>query len=127
MAFPKIIYNPGTGNVTLTFLRPPRRVPNVFKRAERTDTISTAGVKQTILQRIEEFLEFEMEWVSTGADADAWKSFMDYALTGGQFDYYPDASLGTFTTYTLEDQEHVQAYKSVGMWTFKLKFRKVVP
>jgi len=126
MSFPKIVYNPGSGNVTLTFLRPPRKVPYAWETAQRTDTLSSAGVKQSILKRLENFLEFEMEWIARGTDADAWVSFMGYALTGGQFDYYPDASQSGYTTYTLEETDFNLAYKAPGQHTYKMKFRQVV-
>ena len=127
MAFPKIIYNPGSGNVTLQFLRPARKVPYAWQTAERTDTISTAGVKQSILKRIDNFLEFEMEWIARGsAEGDAWVSFMAYALTGGPFSYYPDASQSANTTYTLEETDFNLAYKAPGQHTYKMKFRQVV-
>lgn len=126
MAFPKIVYNPGSGSVTLAFLRPARKVPYAWQTAQRTDTLSTAGVKQSILKRLENFLEFEMEWIARGADADAWVAFMSYALTGGQFDYYPDASLTGHTTYTLEETDFNLAYKAPGQHRYKMKFRAVV-
>lgn len=113
MAYPKIVY-PSGGGTTLTFQVPPRFVPSWAKAAIRTDSISTAGVKQVILQRIEDFLEFTMEWIAAGSDRDAWKSFLDYALQGGNFDYYPDASQGGHTTYTLENQDLKIEYKSAG-------------
>jgi hypothetical protein len=51
---------------------------------------------------------------------------MTFALSGGQFSFYPDASLPAFTNYWLEDTDWVAAYKSPGQCTFKLKFRQVV-
>jgi hypothetical protein len=51
---------------------------------------------------------------------------MQFALGGGQFGYYPDASLPSFTNYWLEDTNWTAAYKSVGQYTFKVKFRQVV-
>jgi hypothetical protein len=125
MANPKIVYNPGSGNVTLTFSRPVRNVPSVDKRADRTDSISTAGVKQTILRRVDEFLTFDLDYVPL-ADMAAWSSFMDYALAGKSFDYYPDASQSAFTTYTLESTTFTAAYRAAGAVHFSLEFRKVV-
>jgi len=59
-------------------------------------------------------------------DVTAWANFMDYALQGGQFSYYPDASQSSFTNYWLEDTDWIAEYKGVGRYTFKLKFRQVV-
>ena len=66
--------------MTLTFLRPPRKVPAYEYNAVRHDNISSAGVREAVLERIETFLEFEMEWVAIGADVQAWNQFMQFAL-----------------------------------------------
>jgi hypothetical protein len=127
MAYPQIIYNPGgAGPVTLLFQRPPRRVPAYNYQVTRHDNISSAGLREAVLERIDSFLELEMEWVADGADVQAWNAFMQFALTGGQFAYYPDASQPDFGNYWLEDTSWVAAYKSAGQRTFKLKFRAVV-
>ena len=126
MSNPKIVYDPGTGPTTLTFLRQPRKVPAYEYNALRHDNISSAGVREAVLERIDTFLELEMDWVAIGADVQAWNQFMQFALGGGQFGYYPDASLPGFTNYWLEDSNWTAAYKSPGLYSFKLKFRQVV-
>jgi hypothetical protein len=78
------------------------------------------------IERIETFLSLEMEWVALGTDIQAWSGFMNFALAGGQFAYYPDASQTAFTSYWLEDTNWTAGYKSPGQYTFKLKFRQVV-
>lgn len=126
MANPKIIYDPGTGPTTLNFLRPPRRVPAYFTEAVRHDNISSAGVREAIFLRADNFLEFEMEWVASGADVQAWNSFLQYALKGGQFSYYPDSALTALTNYWLEHVTWRADYKAPGQYTFRLKLRQVV-
>lgn len=128
MAFPQIVYTPAgsTASVTLAFVHPPRQVPAYSEKAVRHDNISTAGIRESVLERIDNFLNFEMPFVSSGADVAAWAAFMAYALTGGAFQYFPDASLTAFTNYTLEDTDWEAAYKSVGLFSFALKFRQVV-
>jgi hypothetical protein len=126
MSYPKIVYDAGAGPVTLAFQRPPRQVPAYEYNAIRHDNISSAGVREAVLERIDTFLEFEMEWVAIGADVQAWNQFMQFALSGGQFAYYPDASLPAFTNYWLENTNWTAAYKAPGQYTFKLKFRQVV-
>jgi hypothetical protein len=125
MAAPKIVYPTGGAN-TLSFGQYPRLVPAYYQVAARTDSISTAGVKQSILQRIHNFLDFTMEYVALGTDVTNWAGFFATALAGTAFDYYPDSSLASFTTYTLEDVEWKAAWKSLGRYTFKMKMRQVV-
>jgi len=124
MAFPKIIY--GSPQSTLTFARPPRKVPAYVMEAVRHDNVASSGVRESILERVDNFLDFEMEWVGMGEDVQAWHGFMAWALAGNSFSYYPDASQPNFTNYWLEDTNWNAAYKSPGQYTFKLKFRQVV-
>jgi hypothetical protein len=126
MANPQIVYDAGTGPTVLAFARPPRKVPAYECNAVRHDNISSAGVREAVLERVETFLELELEWVGIGADVQAWNKFMQFALAGGQFAYYPDGSQPTFTNYWLEDTNWTAAYKAPGQYTFKLKFRQVV-
>src|SRR5436190_18580831 len=95
--------NPGAGPTTLSFTRPPRRLPGYAYEATRHDNIATSGVREAVLERVDQFLELEMEYVALGSDVSAWAAFMGYALRGGQFSYYPDSSLTPFTNYWLED------------------------
>ena len=126
MANPKIVYDPGTGPMTLAFQRPPRRVPGYSFEAARHDNLASSGVRESITERVDNFLEFEMEYVAAGGDLSAWAAFMVYALGGGPFSYYSDSTLAAFTNYWLEDAQWNADYKSPGQYTFKLKFRQVV-
>lgn len=126
MAYPQIIYDPGTGPVTLSFQRSPRKVPACEFKATRHDNVASSGLRESVLERIDSFLTFEMEWVAIGLDVQAWSNFMLYALTGGKFAYYPDASIPSFTNYWLEDSDWTADYKSAGQYSFKMKFRQVV-
>jgi hypothetical protein len=126
MAYPQIIYDPGVGPVTLQFQRPPRKVPAYEFKATRHDNIASSGVRESVLERIDTFLTFEMEWVAIGSDVQGWSSFMLFALSGGQFAYYPDASLPSFTNYWLEGTDWTADWKSAGQYTFKLKLRQVI-
>src|SRR5690242_8577815 len=111
MANPKITYDPGTGPVTLAFQRAPRRVPGCFLAATRHDNLASSGVRESITERVDSFLQFEMEYVTAGADLTAWQAFMSYALCGGPFSYYRDASQPAFTNYWLEDADWSADYK----------------
>lgn len=126
MANPQIIYDPGTGPVTLAFIYPPRNVAAYNSVATRHDNVASSGVRESILERIDNFLEFDMQSVLPGSDVMAWNGFIQYALTGGQFAYYPDSSQSTFTNYWLEQTTWNAAYKAPGLYSFKMKFRQVV-
>ncbi len=126
MANPKIVYDPGTGLTTLSFLRQPRKVPAYYSEIARLDNVATSGVRESLSLRTDNFLEFEMEWVGIGTDVNAWNSFMQFALKGGQFSYFPDSALTAFTNYWLEDTTWKPGYKVPGQYTFRMKFRQVI-
>ncbi len=126
MANPSIVYPLGDGTVTLVFQRPPTKVPAYSSAAVRHDNVASSGVRESILERIDNFLDLDMDWVAVGSDVQAWAQFMSYALQGGVFAYYPDSSQPTFTNYWLEDTNWTAAYKAAGQYSFHLKFRLVV-
>jgi hypothetical protein len=126
MAYPQITYYSRSTLVTLAFTYPPRNVAAYNSVARRHDNISSSGVRESVLERIDNFLEIEMQTVLDGADVADWNAFMQYVLQGGQFSYYPDASQSAFTNYWLEDTTWKAGYKAPGIYSFKLKFRQVV-
>jgi len=112
---------------TLYFQYPPTHVPAYTYEATRHDNVASSGVRESLLERIDSFLEFQMEWIINGADLSAWNSFMEYALSGGAFDFYPDQTLSSFTRMLLEDAKWSAAYKSPGFFSFSARFRTEVP
>ena len=88
MALPQIIYNPGAGNVTLPFKYPPHAATGFSMEAVAHDNIASSGVRERVIERIDNFLELEMPYVAIGADLTNWQTFLNFALVGGQFSYY---------------------------------------
>jgi hypothetical protein len=115
---------PTTWGATLTFQRPARKIPYDWAKATRHDSISTAGAMQTIAERLEKWLSFEVEWIGVGSDVAAWSAFIDQAALGVPFDYYPDASLANYITYRLMEPDKALAYKVPGQYTIALTFRQ---
>jgi hypothetical protein len=127
MANPKIVYTPAAGiEQTLSFTRPPRLQPGFQKTAVRHDNISTAGIRESVLERVDEFLEFSIDWIQAGTDLSNWIAFLNHALTGAAFAYYADASSASFSNFMLEDTEAKIEYKAPGAYSLSLKLRKVV-
>lgn len=125
MANPKIVYTPDGGSEqTLSFALPPRDVPGYQKVAVRHDNVSAAGIRESVLERIDEFLEFTMDFIKDGSDLANWQAFMDYALTGGAFAYYSDATVGAYANYLLEDTELSASRRAPGAYSLTLKLRK---
>jgi hypothetical protein len=126
MANPQSVYYVGSTAVTLPFSYPPRNVAAYNSVAMRHDNIASSGVRESILERIDNFLELAMQTVLSGTDVGNWNEFMQYALAGGQFNYYPDSSQGSYTPYWLEGTTWKATYSAPGIYSFKLRFRQVV-
>ena len=127
MSNPKITYTPqGGAEQTLNFVFPPRQLPGYQKTAVRHDNVSTAGLRESVLERVDEFLEFSMDFIKSGTDLANWQTFLDHALAGAAFAYYPDAAQSAFTNYVLEDTEASIEWKAPGVYTLTLKLRKQI-
>ena len=126
MAYPKITWTTGGTVNTLQFTYPPTQVAAYNSVATRHDNISSSGVRESILERIDNFLEITMAAVLSGTDVQNWNTFMQYALQGGQFSYYADSSQSAFTNYWLDGTTWQAAYRAPGVYRFKAKFRQVV-
>lgn len=122
MAYPKIIYNA----TTLMFSYPGRHVPDYEQEIVRHDNIASSGKAELVYERADIFLSMDIEVIPTGDLAD-WGAFLDWAKQGNTFDYYPDASLASFTTYTLENKNLAIQRRTPGTWQLMgLKLRKWV-
>ena len=127
MSNPKIVYTSVEGGEqTLAFAYPPQQCPGYFRSAVRHDNVSTAGIRESVLERTDEFVELSLPWIRAGADLAAWQAFLDQALTGASFSYYPDAGQAPFANYLLEDTETKLVWKTPGVYTVTLKLRKLV-
>jgi hypothetical protein len=128
LPLPKILYPSGASpGTTFTFVYPPREVPYKDYSVVRHDNIASSGVRESIFERMDEFLTFTMEYAKLGSDIQAWDAFIIWALQGAAFDYYPDSTVaGTHTAYVLEDTTWTPAYKQLGMYTFNVRFRKSI-
>lgn len=125
MAYPKILYDSGSGLVTLAFTYPPVQKPLLDDReAVRHDSITTSGIRQVALERVDIIKTLMMEYVPW-EDLPMWQIFIDFAVAGGQFAYYPDAALSAFNTYELLDPNFKPAYGSRGITKFTLQLRQV--
>jgi hypothetical protein len=130
---PKIVWPAGNSGTVLNFVQPPQMVPAYVLRAQRHDNLSSAGVRESILESITSYTDMHMDWVVLGSDVAAWNSFFTgCALLGLYFDLYPDGAsttgtADTFTTYRLVENSWKAAYRSLGLYQFKAQFRAAVP
>jgi hypothetical protein len=126
LSLPKIVY-PSGGASSFTFHLPPRMVPYRDYAVVRFDNRASSGVTESLFVRQDDYIAFTMEYVWNDQDVANWDAFMQVALTGETFDYYPDAAGAGFTTCLLEATTWTAAYKQLGAYTFQCRFRKWVP
>lgn len=123
---PKFAYFNGSTIVDFTPTRPAvKKTPQGIGplSAVRHDSITTSGIKQSVVERVDEFLELPFESVPQ-SDLASWKAFMSIALTGAQFTYYPDSTdPATYFDYTLENTDWRPKWSSYKNFGFTLMLR----
>lgn len=110
---------------TLNFSFPPVQKPGTDDlEALREDSLSLTGLRQSIWVRTDDFLTLQMDYVPM-ADLPNWKAFFQYAVQGGQFDYYPDATSSDHAAYELEDVKWNPRFTFRNYAKFSFRMRKV--
>ena len=66
-------------------------------------SLSISGKRQVMYLRTDQFFHLVFDASVPWADMHAWQSFIQYAIQGGSFLYYPDASATAFDEYVLDD------------------------
>lgn len=119
---PKFTY----ASTTLTVFFPPINKTGANNReVKRNDSFTLSGLKQTVYWRTDQLLVLEFPLIPD-IDVPAWETFLDYALAGGEFNYYKDATLAGFTVYTLEDTKTTLKRNVRGHYTITLNLRRVL-
>lgn len=119
------IYNPGGGNVEFTPTYPAtKRMPGEGGlTALRHDSITSSGIKQSVLERIDTLAPLSFPYCPD-TDMDDWRSFMSFALGGGVFAFRPDASDGSvWYEYTLENMDWSPKWTSYKNFSVDLQVR----
>lgn len=93
--------------------------------AARHDTVAIAGDRQSITERIDAFQTLEWPLVPE-SELASWATFFQFALLGGAFDYYPDASSGTHASYQLEDTSWDPKWVEHQLYSFTTRLRRKV-
>jgi len=135
IVYPSSLVESDAGNQKrLTFQHPPKNLDEYVPEVTRHDHVSTAGVSQTLLERIDYYLTFQVPWIDDDDNFDGdglndlgrWWQFLQFAMTGQPFDFYIDADdQNNFKTYQLwaptqPIPKHVSPYRhSLDTLTFR--------
>jgi hypothetical protein len=98
----KIVYNPGSGNVTLTFKRGPLNFKPYWGGRVHDNLATSGGARERVVENLDILMTFDMPNLVVTDDLNAWGSFMQFGLLGGQFQFYPCDALGDFYDCVLE-------------------------
>jgi hypothetical protein len=117
-----LIYNTGSGDIEFTPTYPAiGRQPLDGLAATRHDSITSSGIKQAVLERIDDVMTLTFPFVPQ-SDLASWKAFMLWVLAGNVFAYRPNAADNTvWEEYTLDSQEWTP--KWVAPQTFSFAFQ----
>jgi len=119
-----LIYNRGSGNVYFTPTYPPTgKQPLDALAAIRHDSITSSGIKQSVLERLDDVMTLTFPVVPQ-SDLAAWKAFMTWALAGGVFAYRPNAAVNTvWGEYTTDSLDWNPKFVSPGIFAFEFQCR----
>jgi|ERR1019366_7277577 hypothetical protein len=115
------------GNVYFTPTLPPiAKQPLDGLAATRHDSFTSSGIKQSVLERVDDVMTLTFSMVPQ-SDMAAWKAFMSYALAGGIFAYRPNAAdPTTWADYTLDSMDWTPKFVAPGYFSFGLQCRMLV-
>ncbi len=100
----KIIYNPGSGNVTLTIARGPVNF-NPYCDTRANDNLATNGqFRERVVENNDILIAFDMPHMQVQDDLTAWDAFEQWALSGGGFQFYPYTTFSDFYNCVAEDK-----------------------
>lgn len=123
---PKFAYNDGGGIIDFSPLYPAtKKVPAGAGPLEaiRHDSITTSGIKQSVVERVDEFIELPFETIPE-SDLTSWQEFMTWAIKGNQFTYYPNAAVpGTYYEVTIEEMSYRPKYVAYKTYSLTITLR----
>ena len=122
---PKIVYDSGSGPVTLNFTYPDTGKPYAdWLSAQRTDAITSSGIRQPVIARVDVMKSLQVENVPW-ADLPAWSDFLRFAIGGGIFLFYPDVTQPIYSTWELSDDKFSPKFSARGLSKLTLNLRRV--
>lgn len=124
MIIPMFIYNLGFGDIEFVPTYPPiGKQPLDGWTATRHDSFTSSGMKQSVLERIDDVMTLTFSYVPL-SDMVAWKQMMEWLLAGNIFAYRPNSSDDTiWGEYTLDSMDWTPKFVCVGIFSFELQCR----
>lgn len=118
----KFVYN---GNTFIPTYAPKGKVPVDGQAAIRHDSITTSGLRQSVLERIDRVLTLNFEFIPE-SELSSWDAFIGWILAGNQFQYYPDSTLTNNNYYQVVDTDLRPEFVCKETYKLSMNLRRVV-
>lgn len=119
--------DPVLGHQSFTPIYPPvNKEPVPAREADRVDSITTSGIQQTVVKRVDNVLTLDFATVPQ-SDLTGWQAFIDWAVSGNVFDYHPDSTSAVNNNYYLMDSSWAPQKIGFQLFKFVLRIRQAIP
>jgi hypothetical protein len=125
---PQFNYGAGFGTTfSPTFAaRQKQPIATLGQEATRHDSITTSGLQQSIVERVDRVFDLDFPMVPQ-SDLAGWDAFIAWAIQGQQFQYIPDnTATGTYVTCYLTSDSVPYKWVAYQLFSISLKLRVVV-
>ena len=120
---PQIVYNPGSGNVTLAFVRGPVNF-KAYWQGRVHDNLATSGIaRERVVENLDILMSMQMPNMLLTSDLTQWAAFEAFALAGGTFQFYPCSTLGDNYNCVAEDEKWEPARNAPAKYGATVVFR----
>jgi hypothetical protein len=113
--YPSVVVQAGGTSFTFPY---PRNFPAFLLQRYGKDTLSGAGLQQSMTQFVDVQFDFSVPWIAN-AMATTWFNFLMSAIRRVPFDFYPDVTQTSYFTLLLMDDAAGLAYKTAGQYELK--------
>lgn len=122
IVYPSAIIQSGGASFTFTY---PRRFPAFQLKRIGKDSLSGAGLQQSMTQYVDVQFDFDVP-VIANAQAATWFAFLMSAIQRIPFDIYPDATKTNYITCLLMDNGAGLPWRSPGYFELKTMHLRVL-
>jgi hypothetical protein len=123
---PQFTYSSGTTFVPTYAPRKKQPIATLGQEAIRHDSITTSGLQQSVLERVDRVFDLDFPFVPE-SDLASWDAFISWAIAGNQFQYAPDATApGTYVTCYMTSTSVPYGWVGVKTFSVSIKCRVVV-
>lgn len=123
LVVPKFVWPHGKqGQSSLTLSFPATKRGGFDFRANRVDNTTPSNVRQSVYFGQHEELVLNLQLIRL-SELSAWRTFVQFALSGGEFEFYEDSAKLAALVVTLEGENLRAAYQHANAFEATLRLR----